>query len=97
MPADRCDYYRFSPGAWDEILSKRMKCIYELRDLAYLGLDGLKPQDVVRERFEQMAAWIEIAARKYEEMLAEWKEYTDQSKGQEAALEGSLQVEGTGI
>lgn len=97
LPADRCDYYRFSPTAWDEILSKRMKCIHELRDLAYLGLDELKPQGAVRQRFEQMATWIEIADRKYEEMLAEWKEYTDQSKGQQLANRESLQNEGTGI
>lgn len=97
MPADRCDYYRFSPTAWDEILSKRMKCIYELRDLAYVGLDGLKPQGAVRQRFEQMAIWIEIAARKYEEMLAEWKEYTSQSTEQQFDNGESQQNEETRI
>jgi len=95
LPGDRRDYYRFSPVAWDEILSKRMKCIRELNDLACVGLDGLKLQGPVRQRFELMAAWIEIVARKYEEMLMEWKEYTGQSKGQLPANEASLHDQAT--
>jgi DNA-binding transcriptional regulator GbsR (MarR family) len=78
FPGDRCDYYQFSPDAWEEILNKRLKCILELRNLAYGALADLDPLGVVCQRFEEMASWADLAARKYHELLAEWKKFQEE-------------------
>ena len=77
LPSARCDYYQFSPDAWEEILNKRLKCILELRDLAYGALADLDAEGVVCQRFENMATWTDIADEKYHEMLEEWKKYKE--------------------
>ncbi len=72
LPGDRCDYYQFSPAAWDEILKRRMENLHDLSNLAHQALEDLNPQGVVRDRFEEMLVWITLANQKYNEMVEEW-------------------------
>ena len=73
LTGDRCDYYRFSTHAWDEILTKRVENIRELRVLAVETLQDFKPEGLVLKRFEEMLAWVNLACLKYDEMVSEWR------------------------
>jgi len=68
----RRDTYRFSTHAWDETLHKRLESIQALGHMAQQAVDDLQPEGVVRQRFDEMLTWIEMATEKYHQLLEEW-------------------------
>jgi DNA-binding transcriptional regulator GbsR (MarR family) len=80
LPSDRCDYYQFSPAAWDIVLKKRLDSISGLRDMTMQAMQEVQPEGAVRTRLEEMFTWINLAYGKYEELIKDWQEYTSESR-----------------
>jgi DNA-binding transcriptional regulator GbsR (MarR family) len=73
LSGERSDFYQFSTHAWQQVLLKRLESIEVLKTMAEQGLADLEPQGAVRQRFEEMLAWVNIGHGKYLEFLEEWQ------------------------
>jgi DNA-binding transcriptional regulator GbsR (MarR family) len=74
IPGDRCDYYRFSPSAWEQAIIARMQGIIKLKELAEQGLAALSANDPACQHLEGMLEWSDFVTEVYEKSLEEWRQ-----------------------
>lgn len=72
LPGERVDYYIFSPDAWHKALEMRLASIFDLKELAEQGLNGLEEDHPARMRMKQMAAWVEMVEQAVQKLTEEW-------------------------
>ncbi|HEX2980726.1 MAG TPA: MarR family transcriptional regulator [Anaerolineaceae bacterium] len=72
-PGDRCDYFVFSPEAWERSLQIRMGDILELRDVANETLSALEGDHPVRRRLQEMTTWVDLVEQVVNQVSERWQ------------------------
>lgn len=73
LPGERVDYYVFSPEGWQHSLEMRLASVFDLRELAEQGLEGLEGDHPARERLEEMAEWVDELQKTIQKLTSEWQ------------------------
>jgi DNA-binding MarR family transcriptional regulator len=71
IPGDRLDYYRFSPSAWENVFTMRLKAFDALQKLARQGLAILPIGETARCRLEELIEWVRLYQDLYEKVQDE--------------------------
>jgi len=73
-PGNRLNYYCFSPTAWENVLTMRLKAFIPLQQLAKHGLSILPHNDTSRPRLEELIEWAQLYQEYNEKLLEKWHE-----------------------
>jgi DNA-binding transcriptional regulator GbsR (MarR family) len=75
LPGQRRDYFRIRPGAWVQIMVRRIEAIRAIREMAERGLALLEGADgVQRRRLDEFHSLYTFLERKMPELLVEWQQ-----------------------
>lgn len=75
LKGDRTTYYRFSPNAWESVMTRRKQSFAPLKALADQMAAALPPDSPASGQLQEMSDWAAMLMGHYDNLIESWRAY----------------------